>query len=715
MPSKPSAGVTPIPAMLIPAVLLLAAQTATAQTATTRTATPATAAEPALVLKRVTLSTGGVGSFEYQARVTGDADLSLTVRRDRVDDVLKSIVVYDDQGGLGTISLPGREPLRELFRELPFGPEALESPLDLLKALRGAELLLTGVHQLTGRLVAVTEERVELPDHAGTVIRHRLSLMTPDGLRQAILEDLETVRPTDSRLQAQLDGALSAIARHGERDRRTLVLHTTGTGERTLRVAYVVEAPLWKAAYRLTLDSGTGGTGGTGTSLRGGLQGWAVLENLSGEDWTDVDLTVVSGRPVTFHQALYDAYYVTRPEVPVDVMGRILPGPDQGATAAPPPSPPPRALAEEQTRRFLTRGLGIGAATEEPVPPAGSAAPVPAAPNRLAELVPATTDEAATQIAFRYPAPVSVANGHSLLLPILSRPVPAEPLALYQPAVEPRHPLAVVRLTNDGASGLPPGVLTLYERGANGDVTYVGDARLTALPSGEVRLLSFAVDQKITIDRSDGQTQTVSWGRIADGILELVTTDRATTTYTITGAAHEPRKVVIEHPRQPGWELVTPAPATVEMTADAWRIAADVAAGKTVSVVAATERPRQDRFELVDLPAAQINLAVNARALPADLRQAVAKVGQLRATVADRQHQADQLEQDMADLTRDQQRLRDNLQAVGATSDLGRRYVAKLGEQEDRLDRIGQDLTTAQAATEAARQALTDYVKGLKL
>jgi hypothetical protein len=346
MPSKPSAGVTPIPAMLIPAVLLLAAQTATAQTATTRTATPATAAEPALVLKRVTLSTGGVGSFEYQARVTGDADLSLTVRRDRVDDVLKSIVVYDDQGGLGTISLPGREPLRELFRELPFGPEALESPLALLKALRGAELLLTGVHQLTGRLVAVTEERVELPDHAGTVIRHRLSLMTPDGLRQAILEDLETVRPTDSRLQAQLDGALSAIARHGERDRRTLVLHTTGTGERTLRVAYVVEAPLWKAAYRLTLDSGTGGTGGTGTSLRGGLQGWAVLENLSGEDWTDVDLTVVSGRPVTFHQALYDAYYVTRPEVPVDVMGRILPGPDQGATAAPPPSPPPRAVAE---------------------------------------------------------------------------------------------------------------------------------------------------------------------------------------------------------------------------------------------------------------------------------------------------------------------------------------------------------------------------------
>jgi len=689
MPSKPFASATLIPATLL--AMLAAA--------------PGTAAEPALVLKRVMLSTGGVGTFEYQAKVVGDADLSLTVRRDRVDDILKSIVVYDDQGGIATISLPGREPMRETFRELPFGPESLESPLALFQALRGAELRLTGIHELTGRLVAITEDRVELPDHAGTVIRHRLSLMTTDGLRQAILEDVEAVLPTDERLRAQLDTALAAIAQHGERDRRTLVLHTTGTGERTVRVATVVEAPLWKAAYRLTLDGSGGGPG-----ARAGLQGWAVLENLSGEDWTGVDLTVVSGRPVTFHQALYDAYSIARPEVPVEVMGRVLPKPDQGAV----PIPSPRAMAGDQPNRLLTRGLEIGAEAE------AAAAPVPAAetaaaPDGFAALATGAAEEATTQIAFHAPTPVSVANGHSLLLPILNRSVPAEPLALYQPAVEPRHPLAAVRLTNDGDSGLPPGILTLYERGANGDVTYVGDARLTALPTGEVRLLSFAVDQKVTIDRNDSQTETLSRARISDGVLELVTTDRATTTYTITGAAHEPRTVVIEHPRRPGWELATPAAATVETTADAYRITKEVAAGKTVTLAVTTEHPRQDRFELVNLPADQVELAVNARELPAGLRQAVARVAQLRATATERQHQAEGLEQTMADLTRDQQRLRDNLQAVGAASDLGRRYVAKLGEQEDHLDKLGQDLAAAQAATEAARQNLANYVQGLKL
>ncbi len=686
---------------MVPAVLLLLAGLADA---------PGAAAEPALILKRVMLSTGGVGYFEYQATVAGDADLSLTVPRDRVDDILKSIVVYDDQGGIGTISLPGREPLHALFRELPFGPESLESPQALFKALRGAELQLTGPHPLTGRLVSITAEPVQLPDHAGTVTRHRLSLMTSDGLRQALLEDVETVRPTDDRLRSQLDAALTAIAQHGERDRRTLTLHTTGTGprERTVRVAYVVDAPLWKTTYRLTLADDTG------AAPRGGLQGWAVLENLSGEDWNGVDLTVISGQPVTFRQALYEAYYVARPEIPVEVMGRVLPKLDQGAT----PAPPPRALTEEQAHRSLTRGLGLGMmndATGVPAPmmpaPAAKAAP----PGQFAAVAAAEAGEAATHVTFHDPAPVTVANGHSLLLPLLNRSVPAEPLALYQPTTEPRHPLAAVRLTNDSGAGLPPGILTLYQRDANGDVIYVGDARLATLPAGEVRLLSFAVDQKMTIDRSDSQTETLSRGRIADGVLELITIDRATTTYTITGAAHEPRKLVIEHPRQTGWDLVVPAADIVETTADAYRITATVAAGQTATVTVAVERPRQDHFELVDIPAEQINFMLNARTLSTELRQAVAKIAQLRATIAENQQKVDRLERNMTELTKDQQRLRDNLQAVTAASDLGHRYVARLGDQENRMDKLSQDLTAARAAAETAQQALADYVKALNL
>ena len=79
-----------------------------------------------------------------------------------------------------------------------------------------------------------------------------------------------------------------------------------------MRVAYIVEVPVWKASYRLTLAADP-------AAARSALQGWATVENLSGQDWKDVELTLVSGRPVAFRQALYEAYCVKRPEVPIEV------------------------------------------------------------------------------------------------------------------------------------------------------------------------------------------------------------------------------------------------------------------------------------------------------------------------------------------------------------------------------------------------------------
>src|SRR3954469_10274679 len=117
-----------------------------------------------------------------------------------------------------------------------------------------------------------------------------------------------------------------------------------GQGKRTVRVAYIVTVPVWKASYRLTLPADA-------TPPKAALQGWATVENLSGQDWKGVELTLVSGRPVAFHQALYDAYYVTRPEVPVEVAGRLNPYIDRGAVAmadarrAGAPPPPPTAPA----------------------------------------------------------------------------------------------------------------------------------------------------------------------------------------------------------------------------------------------------------------------------------------------------------------------------------------------------------------------------------
>ncbi len=287
-------------------------------------ALPAGAGE--LVVKRVMLSAGGVAYLEREAEVEGDAELFLDVPLDQVDDVLKSIVVYDSAGGVGSAHLPGREPVAQIFTDLPFGADALASPEALLNALQGSEVRIGGGHAVEGKLLKVVTETVRLNDQS-TIQRHRVSVMTPAGLQQVVLEEADSVAFTDAALQAKVERALAAIAEHHAKDRRRIVLSARGQGKRVLRVGYVVAAPLWKSTYRLILPPDA-------TKTTAHLQGWAVLENMSGEDWQNVELTVFSGHPVSFRQALYQAYYVDRPEVPVEVAGRILPRTDSGVVVA---------------------------------------------------------------------------------------------------------------------------------------------------------------------------------------------------------------------------------------------------------------------------------------------------------------------------------------------------------------------------------------------
>ena len=170
---------------------------------------PAGAAE--LVLKRVVLSTGGVGYFELEAAVEGDATLTLDVPLDQVDDVLKSLVVYDAGGIAGEITLPGREPLTQSFVDLPFDRGALQSEADLLNALQGAEIRVAAPKAISGRLVHVDAEAVHGP---GGIVqtRSRVSVMTDAGLQQFLLQEVDAIAFADPQLQRQVDTALSRIA-----------------------------------------------------------------------------------------------------------------------------------------------------------------------------------------------------------------------------------------------------------------------------------------------------------------------------------------------------------------------------------------------------------------------------------------------------------------------------------------------------------------------
>jgi hypothetical protein len=654
---------------------------------------PTLAAAQDLMLKRVMLSSGGLGYFEYEVTVEGDATLKLTVSLQQVDDVLKSLVVYDDKGGVGGLSLPGREPLAQAFKDLPFDQDSLSSPADLLATLKGAEITVGGSRAITGRIVSVQDETVTLADGKATTKRTRITLLTDRGLQQFILEDAENLQFADAALRDKVAQALLAIQTNRAKDARTLELSTRGQGQRTVRVAYIVEVPVWKASYRLTLP-------GDPTAPRAALQGWATVENLSGQDWKDIELTLVSGRPVAFHQALYEAYYVQRPEIPVEVAGRLMPGVDRGgvdaerAKAAPPPPAPAGAPRPQQERSL-----------------AATAAP-PSSTAVAADQVEAT--DAATQIVFKYPRAVSVDNGRTLSIPIIDRQVPTARLALYQAETAARNPLAAIRLSNDGDSGLPPGIITLYERDKAGYVAYVGDARLSGFPVGESRLLAYALDEKITIERDAAQTDRIASGTIAQGALRLSRVIRQTMTYRVRGPAKEARQLIIVQRRLPGWTLVKPDVKTVELSEGNYRIPFQLPGGdQTQTFEVVQEQTQQQELRLVDGAADQIRVYAQAREFDAKTRDALTRVLQLQGAVTDAQRKVAQADAERQQIVQEQARLRDNLARVPANSDLQRRYLATLDKQETELEAIAKRRADAEKDVAAAREALRSYVAQL--
>jgi hypothetical protein len=666
-------------------------------------AVPAEAAD--LALKRVMLSSGGVGYFEYEAAVDGDATLTLDIPLDQVDDVLKSLVVYDTGGRAGEITLPGREPLAQSFIDLPFDQSALTSATSLLEALRGSEVRVGGDGPITGQLVHAEDVTERGADGTSETLI-RITVLTDTGLRQTSVRDLDTISFVDPALQAKIKTALSQIAAYHAQGQRQLTIATHGDGKRTVRIGYVVAMPLWKASYRMVLPADA-----NAASAR--LQGWAVLENFSGQKWSDVELTLLSGDPVTFRQALYESYYVPRPVVPVESGSRVLPPPDTGASAD-----EAEKAASKATETTVAPVLGQFAGRARGLPqgvPAAMPAPAPPPPPEPAQIEAAAASENATQISFTLPNKVSVDAGQSLVVPLIDRDLPAQRADLYQPATSPTHPLAAIEVTNAADTGLPPGVLTLYQQGDRG-AEYLGDARLAAFPAGDKRFLSYAVDNNVTITSENTSQQPIVKATIAEGVMHLTRLNRMTTTDRITSSKAPPRLIIEKMGLGGNWRLTNPAPDKVERTpGGAYRIPAPLDAKGNATVTIVEEQPILEAVQLLDLDDNQLGVYVASKELDPKLHQALADLAQRRQSVSRQQADLDRLNQERSRLTEDEERLRDNYTALKDDPTMRKSTLDKLKTAETAIDDNAAAIAKTNSALAQAQADLATYVSGLKL
>jgi len=702
---------------------------------------PASAFGQSAALKEVLLSAGGVGYFEYEAAVTGDAELAIPVRLDQVDDVLRSFTVYDAGGGVAQVTLPGRWPLERRFRDLPFAPEDLTSLAATLAALPGTPVELgSGPDRVSGRVMGVVPETVTLPD-GGTAARHRLTVLTDGGARQLLLEEVAELRFADPELDRQLRAGLAALADNAARDRRTLRVALSGVGLRRVRLAYAVQAPVWKATYRLTLDPVPAELGAPTTAR---LQGWASVENDTATDWEGVSLTLSAGAPRVLTQALYTPHYVAGEAVPLP--GQAAARPDRPVVDGPAiaVARDARALADEaieaarqaaqaaqqaahaagqaareagaagqfvESRLFNTAQRAMGTAGEEP--DLLAALPVP---ETLAAIDAGTAAEAATQILFALPDGVSVPSGHSLLVPILDRRVSVRRVSVLPAGSGSPVPDAAVLIENDGDVGLPAGLVTLYERtGPAGGGQLAGTGWLEQTAPGGQRRVTFAADEKMRVSRrSRTATQTVGI-KASAGSLTVTRAAVRETTYTADAPPREPRRLLIVHPLADGFAAAIPPEVPVAAEGRNRILTLDIAAGAEATVTVRETRPQAQTLAVGDLSEADFDAFATGAALDQPLRDALQGIIARRGAVAEIEGARQRLAESRAAIVQDQGRLRDNLAAVPPESDLHRRTLDRLQRSDEDLERIDRRLAELDAALEAAEADYRRAVQALTL
>jgi len=683
----------------------------------------------ALPLKRITLFRSGVGSFQRRGLVDGDAAVQLRFKTDQINDILKSMVVLDmskGQGRIDGISYASKEPLAR--RLASFGVDISDNPAaaELLSRLRGSPVRISGPSgDVSGTVLNIDNKPTIVTGREGAPAKFDLpwiNLLTDNGVRSVNLSEATGFEILDKGLADELAKALAALAEHRADRTKTVDVHLSGQGARDVLIAYVQESPVWKVSYRLVLPDAKPGDAKADLAAPPDtftVQGWAIVENTSDEDWKDVTLSLVSGRPVSFQMDLYEPLYLTRPTLPVPMepgaMSRVF----EGGTGT---------LENERARRADAAKAGRPSRAPGAVPaaPAPEGAPMFALSDALATggNSPFTAEDMAGYAAasqargvetgevfqFELDHPVTVERQRSAMLPIINQSISGRRVSIFSGADGSKHPMRGVEVTNSSNLPLLPGPISVFDGGS-----YAGDAQIGHVPRGDKRLLAYSLDLDVNASREDTGSQALRSVRIVKGFLEVSHATRNATTYTFNNKdLARARTVIIEHPKTPGWSLESDAKPT-ETTDTLYRFELAIEPGKTASKAIEQSYINMQTLQLtsVDLDtmlAFQKSGKVSDKVLEA-FREAARRQGVI-STITE---QIASLEKERADISVDQTRIRENLKNIDRQSELYTRYIKKLNEQETRLEAITTELAGARERLAKAQVDLNTYIGNLNV
>jgi hypothetical protein len=693
-----------------------------------------------LPVKRVVLYKNGVGYFEHAARVHGNQELAIDFTTSQLNDVLKSLTVVDlGDGRISGVRYNSIAPLDERLKtlRLPFGEDITRT--DFLTAMRGARVeVRSGSSSATGRLLSVEQEQ-RTTEKGTTYNATEFSVMTDTGeMKNFELGPAVSVRLAEHDLNQEVGRYLDLVGSSRAKDLRRMSISATGSGDRDIFVSYISEVPVWKSTYRIILPEKAG--------EKPLLQGWAIVDNTIGEDWKDVQLSLIAGAPQSFIQNISQPLYGRRPVVPLPEAAMLTPQTQEATMEvtgvadeiSAPAVAVPRTMAGPDGI-----GRGIGGAVGQGYVANGSmyhgstnlksdgahildfgtnggstqtvngemTSEVKVRTSNFGADEVAQTQDLGDYFEYNLKQSITIGKNQSALVPILQARIEAEKVTLWSGNGQP--PLRALWIKNASGQTLDSGTFNIVDGG-----TFAGEGLIETVHPDERRLLSYAADTAVRVtSESEYKDLPVSRVQVLKGVMFISREHRNKVKYTVRNADTTARQVVIEHAVREGWKLVE-ANKPEETSASHYRFRVAVDPSKTSELTVEEVHSDTTTSYLTDLTDHQVEVLVAENNITPELQAAFRSVLDQKNKISDLESQIESRTKEVEEINRDQERIRENMKALKAAAEekaLLLRYTKQLDSQEDRLATLHKEILDLQQKHAEERGKLQEMVQHITL
>jgi hypothetical protein len=648
-----------------------------------------------LPVREVVLYKHGVGYFARSGRLGAGESARLDFKAEEMNDVLKSLTLEEKGGGkISGLRYDSSESLDKKLGEFPFALGSQQPLSAVLDQLKGARIELKfGTETVAGAIVGARRA----PPAQNQPEREQVTMLMDSGeIRNLDLGAVTSLHFSDPALQLQFKDYLGALAQARSKEKRSVYIDSTDSRAREISASYMIPTPVWKSSYRLIF----------GESGQPTLEGWAIVDNTTGDDWNNVRLALVSGRPISFISQLYQPRYAVRPTAELPEEAALAPVVDTGALDEEKFRPSAGLVVNERLQSF---------AKAKRVPPPPAAAPAPASMAQTVMVEPSAISTAsATELGelfeYRISTPITIRKSESAMLPFLQDKITARRLLIYSDQSS-AHPLNAAEITNSTGKTLDGGPITVFDAGA-----YGGEALMETVKTGDKRLLSYAIDLGTRITTQfDSKAEVIREAHMQRGVFMTRTAAVETQTYTIRNVDQKSKTLIIEHPVRAGYTLLERKPT--EKTANAYRFEVKLAPDATEKFPVSEERVYESSYTVASFTPDVLITWVQNKNLSDTARKQLGEILNRKRQIADNEAERRRVEAQINNIVRDQDRLRQNINSlnhVAGQETQVQKYARQLADQEGQLASLRDhqsDLERKNAALQSELNSLIEKIE----